>query len=209
MGVIAGYLVSAANPSTVGGLGTTAKYFSSNPVAPAWMSGATGVNSAVDSRQLGSVPSSTSAAGQLVFPGESRLDGAIATIAVAGTVGSDTGDPSGTVNIELVANTGTVASPTYTVIASTGAVAPTYAGVEQFFLRATVMGSTASGLLVGSYLAMLANVVVNSTPKALNATLSGRDFSADVPFGLLVRATFGTTDATNTASLTQFQIVAE
>jgi len=209
MGVIAGYLINSANPVTVGGTGTAAKYFPSTPVQPAWLSGAPGVNTSSDSHQFGNQPSSTSAAGQLVFPGDGKLDGVRSQILVTGTFGSDTGDPSGTVNIEVVANTGTVASPSYTVLASTSATVPTLAAAEDFGIYLNVFGSSKSGVLNGTYSAMINNVLVNSTPKALNNTLTGLNFAASQPFGLLVRVTFGTSDATNTASLTQFQVVSE
>lgn len=194
MSVIADFQVSGLFPSTVGGLGTTAKYF------PRALGASIGVQSVA--------PSSSSAAGQLSVPGNNELNGQWFDVLVALSYGSDSGDPSGTVKVELVANTGTVTTPSYTVIASTDAYVP-LREPGQIALKAQLVADSKSGLLCGSYLALTNGVVDNSTPKALDAILSGINMGAGVPFGLAVRVTFGTTDATNTASLYQFQVAAQ
>src|SRR5260370_21267647 len=65
MGVIAQYQLSVAGPSVVGGVGTTLKYFFSNPPASLWNTTGGGVNAPQTSNQLGAVPSATNANGQL------------------------------------------------------------------------------------------------------------------------------------------------
>ncbi|VVB52846.1 Uncharacterised protein [uncultured archaeon] len=217
MGVIAEYLVNGAAPSTVGGTGTGAKYFSDLPGRPGWASSNSGVNAAADSLQQGAVPSATSAVGQLRVPGANRLNAQKFYVTAAGTYGSDSGDPSGTVNIELVANTNTEAAPTYVVIASLGAAAPKFANAEGWLLDAVLFGDSASGLVSGYYTGMVGGAFLNQAGTAasviLQNTIAGINFAPTAvnsyPFGLLVRATFGTSDATNTASLFQFQISAE
>src|SRR5260221_4676163 len=111
MGVIERYQVSASNPSTVGGTGTTIKYFSSNPPQSLWNSGVTGVNSPVTSAQLGATPSSTSALGQMSFD-------SVASKVVGGrfrmyATGNATGTSTPTVTATVQINTGTIATPSY------------------------------------------------------------------------------------------------
>jgi hypothetical protein len=193
MSVIADFQVSPLFPSIVGGTGTTAKYF------PRALGASIGVQSVA--------PSSTNAAGQLSVPGNSILNGQLFEVLVGASFGNDSGDPSGTVKLELVANTGTLTTPSYTVLASTTAQVPSTQPVDAAF-KVTLFGTSASGIVQGSYLALMNGAINNTTPKALDNNLSGIKFSNGVPFGLVVRATFGTSDATNTASLYQFQIAA-
>lgn len=215
MSVIAEYLVSGVAPAIVGGTGTTAKYFADLPGRPNWFTAGVGVNSAADSLQQGVVPSATSAIGQLRVPSGNRLNGQQFSVLASGTFGADTGDPSGTVNIELVGNTGTELAPIYTVIASTGATAPGFLQATDWLLDVNLLGSSASGVVGGYYTGLVGGSFVNQAGTAasvkLQNGLSGVNFNAGGPnaygaFGLLVRVTFGTSDATNTASLTQFQI---
>jgi hypothetical protein len=113
----------------------------------------------------------------------------------------------------LYAVTGTAASPSYTAIASTTAFVPTVAAAESFAFKATLFGNTASGVLGGSYAAYVQGALNNSTPKNTDATITGLDFAAGnsglrqgAVLGFAMGVTFGTSDATNTASLTQFNI---
>lgn len=216
MGVIAEYLVNGASPVTVGGTGTTAKYFADLPGRPGWATTVTGVNSAVDSLQQGVVPSATSGLGQLRMPGLNRFNAQKFYVIAAGTFGSDTGDPSGTVKIELVANNATEAAPNWITIASIPALAATFAGVENWLLDCTLFGDSASGLLTGYYTGMVGGAFHNNAGSpattasaALDSNVTGVNFGASLPFGMAVRVTFGTSDASNTASLYQFQIAAE
>lgn len=214
MGVIAEYLVNGAAPSTVGGTGTTAKYFADLPGRPGWATSNAGVNSAADNLQQGQVPSATSSVGQLRMPGLNRFNAQKFYIIAAGTFGSDTGDPSGTVNVELLANTVPESQPpTYVVIASLGAAAPNFGNAEGWLLDCTLFGDSSSGLLTGYYTGMVGGAFKNqagtSASVALQNNVTGVNFGSSLPFGLVVRVTFGTSDASNTASLYQFQIAAE
>jgi hypothetical protein len=84
-------------------------------------------------------------------------------------------------------------------------------------INATLFGDSSSGLVSGYYTGMAAGAFKNQAGVAasvvLQNNLSGINFSptavGSYPFGLLVRATFGTSDASNTASLYQFQICAD
>lgn len=193
MSVFNDFQVNGLFPSTVGGTGTAAKYF------PRVL----GTNGPNGGQSV--APSATSAAGQLGVPGNSELNGQWFDVLVGASFGSDSGDPSGTVKLELVANVGSITTPSYTVLASTTAFVPS-AQPGQIALKVSLFGDSKSGIVSGSYLAIVNGVINNSTPKAIDNLLSSINMGAVLPFGLAVRATFGTSDATNTAALYQFQL---
>lgn len=194
------FQVSGAFPSKVGGTGTTVKYFP-RPIGPS-----IGV--------APSTPSSTSPVGALLLPAANVFNGQQFTVLASGTFGSDTGDPSGTVTVALYAVTGSVSSPTYTSIATTPAAVPFYAN-EPWALEAELVGASisgANGLLIGSYTSYN-RIGLNSTPATVSSIITGLDFNAGNPslaqgavLGFVVGVTFGTTDASNKAQLTQFTI---
>src|ERR1700675_4884 len=97
------FQVSGAFPSKVGGLGITVKYF------PRLIGPSIGV--------APSTPSATSAAGALLLPAANVFNGQQFNILASGSIGSDSGDPSGTATVQLYAVTGSLASPVYTSIA--------------------------------------------------------------------------------------------
>jgi hypothetical protein len=193
------FQVSGSSPSKVGGLGTTVKYF------PRLLGPSIGV--------APSTPSSTSAAGALMLPAQNVYNGQSFNVIASGSFGNDSGDPSGTVTVNLYAVTGTFAVPVYTNIATTGAITPFYA-IEPWGIEAQLLGvsSGANGLLLGSY----SNIKRVNTTQSLTAQTSivtGLDFNAGNPalqqgavLGFVVGVLFGTTDATNTASLNEFTI---
>jgi len=200
--------VNGSFPSTVSGTGTTAKYFpfpSSNFTAGA-----------------GSTPNASSAAGQLLVPGQNAVNGQLFRIYASGSI-KTAGTPSPSILIELVANTGSVTTPIYTVIASSGTntLALTDGVYFPWSITADVNGDSDSGILQGRYAAVLDNTTENSTPKALDNALTGLVFgpSATVTqdqrhaetggnsvFGLLVRVTFGTSNAANIANMYRFAL---
>ncbi len=194
MSVINDFQVNGLFPSVVGGTGTAVKYF------PRLLGTSIGVQSVA--------PSSSSAAGQLVVPGNSELNAHWFEVVVGAGYGSDSGDPSGTVELALYANVGTVASPSYTKIATTGAVVPNLAAAAQAALRVRLFGDTKSGLVRGIQSGIKPDGTLLAAA-ALTANLSGINMGAALPFGLVVGVTFGTSDATNTSSLYQFQIAAD
>ena len=196
--------ISGTYPVTVGGTGVTAKYFPN-------------VSGLINT--TGTAPSATSAAGQLDVPGRNILNGQQFEIRASGNFEVGSGGACPNVLIELVANTGTVSSPTYTVIANSGEItAQNLTGTYyDWFVRATVQGSTQSGTLQGSYLFMADGVIENSTPKTLDHTLTGLVFGptaaqaqssnqsqTDPVFGLLVRVTFSISEAGNSANMFEF-----
>ncbi|VVB52073.1 Uncharacterised protein [uncultured archaeon] len=193
------YGVNGSFPSKVGGLGTTVKYFP-RPLGPS-----------IGVAPL--TPSSTSAVGALILPAANVFNGQLFNVLAGGSFGSDTGDPSGTVTIQLFAVTGTLASPTYTALASTGAITPTYAAAYGWALDVTLVGDNNSGVLGGYYDAIARGILVNSSHKVTDAVISGLNFNTGnvglgqgAVMGFVVGATFGTSDATNTASLFEFTI---
>lgn len=200
--------VNGLNPSKVGGTGTSIKYFP-RPLPGFGNQGQGGPGNAFPA-----TPSTTSAVGALWLPAQNVYQGQAINVIVTGSFGSDTGDPSGTVNVQLQAVTGTLASPVYTTIASTSATTPTFAAAESFAIDAVLFGDSNSGRLQGYYSAMVANVLVNSTPKVADNAIAGLDFKNGIGLGLqqgavlgfVVGVTFGTSDASNTASLFQFTV---
>lgn len=200
--------VNGFNPSKVGGTGTAIKYFP-RPLPGYGNQGQGGPGNAFPS-----TPSTSSAVGALFLPAQNVYNGQEFNIVAVGSVGSDTGDPSGTVNIQLQAVTGTLSAPVYTTIAQTSALAPTFPAAESWMLDVVLFGDSDSGRLQGFYEAMLANVLVNSAvPKAIDAQISGLDFNLGNPslqqgavLGFVVGVTFGTSDATNKAKLYEFTI---
>lgn len=191
--------VNGAFSSSVGGLGTSVKYFP-RPLGPS-----IGV--------APSTPSSSSAVGALMLPAANVFNGQIFDVLASGSFGNDSGDPSGTVTVQLYAVTGSLSSPTYTSIATTGAMTPFYT-IQPWALRAELVGASlsgANGLLIGNYQASLRGSVIANT--TVTNIVTGLDFNAGNPslqqgavLGFVVGATFGTTDATNVARLNEFTI---
>jgi hypothetical protein len=182
----------------VGGTLTTVKYFP-RPLGPS-----IGV--------APSTPSSTSAVGALFLPAQNVFNGQQFNVIGSGNFGSDSGDPSGTVTVQLFAVTGTLSAPVYTSIATTGAITPFYA-TEPWGLNVQLVGSSsgANGLLLGSYEAYTRNAI--TAPTIVTNIVTGLDFNAGnvlleqgAVLGFVFGATFGTSDASNKAQLTQFTI---
>ena len=80
-------------------------------------------------------------------------------------------------------------------------------------LSTTVFGDSTTGIALGCYtgtLSGLSPIFKNQAGVAavtgLQNSLSGIDFSAPIPFGLVIGAMFGTGDPTNTAGLYQFSV---
>jgi hypothetical protein len=185
------YSVNGAFQSTVGGSGTSRQFFPSLP------------GPSIGVANL--VPSSTNAKGQLPVPGSNKLNGQPFIVNVAGWISSDPSIACPSVTIDLVANTGTIASPTYTTIASTGAVVAGNFDQDQFWIRCDFLGDTLSGLLTGRYFATFNGTAQNSTPKA-TTNLTGINMGSEPPFGLLVGVTFSVSGAKNLASLSNFSL---
>ena len=190
------------NPSKVGGLGATVKYF------PRLLGSSIGA--------VPTTPSSTSPVGMLAVPSNGPYNGQQVTVVATGNFGNDTGDPSGTVAIQLYVVTGTLAAPLYKSVASTGSLTPSAIGiVNSWALNVSLYGDSSSGILGGSYSAYQNGALVNSTPKSTTTTISGIDFSGNgivalgqgTAYGLVVGVTFGTSDASNKASLFQFSVL--
>lgn len=205
MSVIADFGVNGGNPSVVGGTGTAIKYF------PRLLGTSIGVQSVA--------PSATSAVGQLVPPAFNELNGQLFRVRMAGDVLAFTGGT--TYNVTLSANTGTAASPTYVVIASTGLITLASATKTIWSIDAVLFGTTNAGQVSGWYDSV--TTIANGTGafKAQSATgldnvvaASGLNYNTGltssgnqgVPFGLVAAVTFATSLASNSASLYQFQV---
>lgn len=201
--VVSNWQVNGANPSTVGGTGITAKYFLSpsgnftSGVAP--LSG----------------PTSSVAYGQLPVRGDNEFNGQLFYIQAAGDFEVGPGGACPSVTFDLQANTGTLVSPTYTTIATSGAVTA-QTNLNTFYpwsMEVQLSGTTGAGTISGRQTWVLDNTVsVNST--ALTSVLSGLDFSGATSkvigtvFGLVMRVTFSVSEPGNLAHMYQFQISA-
>lgn len=201
MSVFANLQINGSNPVTVGGTGITAKYFP----------GPSGNFTA----GVSTTPSSTNATGQLAIKGDNQLNGQQFYITASGDfqVGPFGACPS--VTIDIQANTGTLVSPTYTTIATTGAIT-TQTNLNTaypWFLQVVVSGTTASGILTGVQYGSVDNTAVAQV--ALSNTLSGLDFSgttSKIPgtvFGIVARVTFSVSETGNIARLYQLTASAE
>lgn len=194
--------VNGLNPTKVGGTGVAIKYF------PRLLGSSIGA--------VPTTPSATNPAGMLVVPAGAVYNGQQLNVVATGNFGNDTGDPSGTVNIQLQAVTGSLASPVYTTLASTGALTPSALGIiNNWALDVVLYADDQSGILGGSFSAYQNGALVNSTPKSNSSTVSGISMNAGNPnlgqgaaYGLVVGVTFGTSDASNKASMFQFQVQA-
>lgn len=212
MSLFVDFQVGPDNPSIVGGASTSTLYFPRLTSAAAWSQ-----SSSLSGAPPYVTPSATNAFGQLSVPGNNALDGQTFTVRAAGDFGSDTGDPSGTFQVSLYANTGSPTSPIYTQMATTGAVVPGFASAEPWTLVTTLQGTTLSGLLGGTYTATVGGQRVGAAGQNTTHVLSGISFnnpsltsselSGGPPFGFVVGVRFGTSNSTNTASLYQFQLV--
>ena len=185
--------------SKVGGLGISVKYFP-RPLGPS-----IGV--------APTTPSASSAVGALLLPAANVFNGQQFNVMASGSIGNDSGDPSGTATVQLYVVTGSVSAPVYTSIATTGAITPFFT-VEPWAISAELVGVSiagANGLLIGNYQSAIRASVVAMT--IVTSVVSGLDFNAGNPLlaqgavlGFVVGVTFGTTDATNKAGLNEFTI---
>ena len=151
----------------------------------------------------------------LVVPAQNELNGQEFRVVAVGNYLMGASAGSETVTVALYAVTGSLASPVYTAIASTGAVTPTpnVDGIQHSWrLSAKVSGDTLSGILGGSYEAFDNGVLQNSTPKQTVA-VSGLDFNVGnvnlgigAVLGLVVGVTFSVSNASNAAKMYEFQI---
>lgn len=231
MGVISNYEVSAASPNTVGGTGATIKYFASNPPANLWNVGAPGVNTPQNSAQLGNVPSATSALGQLPFPmglgsqaGSGKLVGQRFRMYMSGSASSAT---TPTIQPKIQLNTGTAASPSYVDLAAPAASAALTANKPVLFsIHVDLVFDYSAGVLTGTFKsnyaaasggtpaattgaeAVLTTVQTGLAVGQASAPPAGVGVGAGFPgFGFVCGIIFGTSDASNSASLYEFKIV--
>lgn len=193
MSFFANFQVNGANPSTVGGTGTAAKYFT----APSrnFTSG------------VSTTPSSSSAVGQLSVPGNGELNGQTFFVTASGDFEVGSGGACPSVTIDIQANTGTLTSPTYTTIITSGAItAQNLTGtLYSWFLEGQMSGTTASGILSGIQYGSIDNTA--RAQIALTSALSGLNFGSSSPvFGLVARVTFSVSEAGNLANLYQFNL---
>lgn len=210
MQVIQDFGVNGAFPSTVGGTGTAIKYFGRNA---AFAAGATWTSPAT--------PSSTSAAGALIVPGDLKVNGQVLDIVASGAfLPSSAITSSETVSVGVYAVTGTQSAPVYTLLADlNGGFAPGTDGIwYNFYFDIELQGNNRSGIVGGMYTSVVNNTVERNNVQLQNS-LTGISYgnitnsnaqpgSLGGPFGLVVGVTFSQSDAANKAELYEFSISA-
>lgn len=209
MSVYQDFQVSGAVQSVVSGVGATVKYF---PRPNGFSIGA-----------QAATPSATNATGQLgvssalptrdAFRGQtsnSKLLGQMFRVVLAGQINQASG---GTSTVALYANNGSIFNdgspvnpgPNYVQIASTGAQSGNQPWMIEADISLTFSGGFTGGLIVGQYSAMFAGAFHNTNNTNSWVVLDSQNNS---PF-FVVGVTFGTSNAANSASLYQFQILDE
>jgi hypothetical protein len=210
--IIEQYQVSVAYPAVVGGTGTAIKYFSSNPPQSLWNSGVSGVNAPVTSTQLGGTPSSSSALGQMSFDSVAyKLQGGRFRFYASGTAVSGT---TSTFTPTVQINTGTITTPSYATLLGGTASNAFVASVNVGWMAwADLYFDPASGTLGGSTNYQFDNGAGGGTDShsygntltTITGLVGGGLYATQ--FGFVVGATFGTSNASNSASLYQFAVI--
>jgi hypothetical protein len=217
---------SRVAPSKVGGVGTARKFFPRSSAT----AGASGLFFPAGVNQIGpvgtqNVPNVANATGSLWVPANPSTDGRQLHVQASGTV-TEINDPSGTVTVALYVVTGQILAPIYTSVASTGAIIPSF-GQTPWALDATLTADGVSRMLIGHYTAVSTGGALNGSPKGIDSIVTGVNFAGvsstgetlasalppvasalppGVAFGLVVGVTFGTSDSSNTATMTQFSV---
>ena len=203
--VIANYLVNGAVPSTVGGVGTTTKYFADLPAMPGWLSSNPNVNTVITSNGQGFTPSSTTNLGGLLVPGRSVLNGQRFNAVASGNIYPGTTEASGTLTVGMyLSNVAASASPNYQTLIELTQTNPTVDAIYYAWtLSVGLQGDTQSGILQ-----IVKSGAINGTQTtaAQVTALTGISFATEPAFTLVVGVTFGTSAADNAANLFQFGI---
>jgi hypothetical protein len=215
MQVVQDFGVNGLFPSTVGGTGTAVKYFPRN----AFNAGALGLGGGANWVAAPTTPSSSSAVGAMIVPGDNKLNGQQFEIVASGSFTPGTsGATSESVEVAIYGVTGTLSAPVYTKLGTTGAFFPGVDGIAyNFALILDVSGSNDSGIVGG-----IQNVFINNTQQQNNTvltnSLTGINFgytsfasnqqpgALGGPFGLVVGVTFGASAAGNAAKLNEFSV---
>lgn len=201
--------VNGGFPSTVGGTGTSVKYFGRNA---AFAAGASWTNPAT--------PSSSNANGAMIVPGDLKLNGQLLEVVASGAFKPGLGVTSSeTVTVGVYAVTGTLTSPTYTLLGDATAFAPGVDGIwYNFSFDILLQGTNDSGIVGGVYNSFVNNtqtrnnvVLANSLTGisfGQNGVVNGVPGSLGGPFGLVVGVTFSQSASDNAAKLYEFSISA-
>ena len=237
--IIADFGCSGTNPSTVSGVnpsssslpvGVTVALPSDTVLAQKYFPAPTRTLPGISGTSAGSasptppfpgltLPNYLNAQGQINIPSKGAvLNGRPFEIDLVGNFEVGSGGACPSVLIEVVANTGTISTPNYTVIANSNAMTlQNLTGVlYPFSFKIQASGDTGSGLLQGRY-SFIGDAVVSKNNVALVNTLSGLNFgsnsgvnvAANAPvFGLLCRVTFSVSAAGNAANLFTFTVSA-
>lgn len=194
--VINSLLINGSNPVSVGGTGTTVKYFPGAPGA--------------------SIGVASTKNGFLFVPGANRANGQRLSVRACGSFqcpAADATSPAVTIglyagfNISPAMNnssTLTAPAPVISTLASYQEPAATPGVVAvPWVLTADLNADNDSELLQGNYAIQIDNSSVQS---GAITSVTGVLMSQDIPIGLLIGVTFSQTGAGNTAKMYQFDL---
>lgn len=208
MSVLAQYLLNGLTPATVGGTGTTIKYFTDLPANPAgWLTSNVNVNAPATSNQQGSTPTTTNNLGGLPVPGRSVLNGNRFNIFASGDITFAAADASGgATGILVQASTAAAgATPAYTTIGAATVNQPVDGVTYPWSISIIVQGTTTAGLLQFSY----SSIFDGQATVTANGVVTGVSFATEPAFVVVCGVMFPTSNAANTASLYELRVVQE
>jgi hypothetical protein len=228
--IVADWGATGQNPSKVATSGTAAVYFPRLQFQ-ALRNGDAGGPTGFPGLQAPATPTASSAQGQLYLPGSQYFSAANGTRLRAIASGAVFTGASSTVTVTIQANTGTLSSPSYTTLATTGA-ATAFSGRASFMLEChfVIAGSSSvatdkgtglqlnsgspaplvQGQLTGAYMGMINQALFPSQAAAgwVASAATTNDWNW-LTSGLVVNITFGTGNANNVATLNEFSVLGD
>lgn len=193
MQTVSSLLINGINPVTVGGTGTTAKFFPKAPGA--------------------SIGVASSSVGYVYMPGQNVALNQRLHIMACGNVAPDSSIACPTFRLELVATKNpTAAAPTYTSIVDStadalGETSGDATATQPWSIEAWIQADAfaGGGVVQGTGLAQVGGDV-DVAYTTLSNTLINVDPSAGLPLAFAIRVTFSVSGANNTASMYQFAL---
>lgn len=147
----------------------------------------------------------TTVALSLAVPGSTRFNGKKMLVRAAGF--ATVGGTSPTLNLVLQSGTSLTSGSNTTLATLGSAQAVTTSASYPWMLEAILEGDSTTGKLQGAFSIILNNVV--SAWAALSNGLTGLNFATEPVFNLVIGVTFGVANAANTATLTDFSLLAD
>jgi hypothetical protein len=180
--------INGSNPVTVGGTGVGIKYFPFVPGA--------------------SIGVASTKNGILAIPGSNRANGQKLKVVATGDASLD--ETSGSPTLTIALYSATYAAGAWTIgsaLATSGTISPALTNTPlPWSFVVDLFGTTASGIVNGSFRSIVDNTLNSSSVVGLTNNLSGINFASEPPFGVVMGVTFSVSEAKNTANMYQFEI---